>query len=248
VQLNVTIPSLSQTDEVRTCKQERPQNQQRYDLGMNSAKPYHMLHAQWLELTNQKNGIWGELIGLGRSSHPTWCPIYAILSWIKDLHSHNASLTTPLNAYYDCTWKHIDTSTLTMCLCTTVSVLGAHYGIKSSDISVQSLRASCTMAPKRTSRHRCHLSPWPLMFGRDALIFACSVFPLITPLALPMLCLGTYTVIPNNAVNGSRGGGDTQEHLPKQKSLHLLKQKPIEFASLGGHLTAINFSVHLSTL
>jgi hypothetical protein len=39
VQLNATIPSLSQTDEMHTCKQKRPQNQQRCDLGMNSAKP-----------------------------------------------------------------------------------------------------------------------------------------------------------------------------------------------------------------
>jgi len=213
-----------------------------------SEQELHQVNFIALEFTNQKNGVWGELIGLGRSGHPTWCPVYTILSRVRHLRSHNAPLTTPLYAYYDRTWKHIDTSTLTMCLCTTVSVLGAHYGIKSSDISVRSLRASCTMAPKRTSRHRCHLSPWPLMFGRDALIFACSVFPLITPLALPMLCLGTYTLIPNNAVNGSRGGGDTQEHLPKQKSLHLLKQKPIEFASLGGQLTAINFSARLSTL
>jgi hypothetical protein len=37
-QLNVTIP-ISEKDEVHTCKRKRPQNQEKCELGLNSAKP-----------------------------------------------------------------------------------------------------------------------------------------------------------------------------------------------------------------
>ena len=33
-----------------------------------------------LEFTNQKNGIRGELVGLGKSGHPTWCPVHSSLT------------------------------------------------------------------------------------------------------------------------------------------------------------------------
>jgi hypothetical protein len=38
-----------------------------------------------LEFTNQKNGVRGELVGLGRSGHPTWCPVIVIINHIKHL-------------------------------------------------------------------------------------------------------------------------------------------------------------------
>jgi hypothetical protein len=39
VQLNVTIPT-SEKDEVHTRKRKRPQNQEKCELGLNSAKPF----------------------------------------------------------------------------------------------------------------------------------------------------------------------------------------------------------------
>jgi hypothetical protein len=168
-----------------------------------SEQELHQVNFIALEFTNQKNGVWGELIGLGRSGHPTWCPVYTILSRVRHLRSHNAPLTTPLYAYYDRTWKQIDTAALTTRLCTTVSVLGAHYGIKPSDISVRSLHAFGAMAllsaQVDTDVIRL-LGHW----HSDEMLQYLHVqsFPLITPLALQMLGQGTYTLIPNNALNG----------------------------------------------
>jgi hypothetical protein len=44
-----------------------------------------------LEFTNQKNGVRGELISLGRSGHPTWCPVYTI---VQHMSSPSAWCTT----------------------------------------------------------------------------------------------------------------------------------------------------------
>jgi hypothetical protein len=38
-----------------------------------------------LEFTNQKNGVRGELVGLGRSGHPTYCPVAAVLNRVRAL-------------------------------------------------------------------------------------------------------------------------------------------------------------------
>jgi len=84
-----------------------------------------------------------------------------------------------------------------------VSVLGAHYGIKPSDISVRSLHAFGAMAllsaQVDTDVIRL-LGHW----HSDEMLQYLHVqsFPLITPLALQMLGQGTYTLIPNNALNG----------------------------------------------
>jgi len=66
-----------------------------------------------LEFTSQKNGVRGELIGLGRTGHPTWCPVHALINRIKHLRTHNAPCTTPLFRYWDCQWYTITTTTLT---------------------------------------------------------------------------------------------------------------------------------------
>lgn len=53
-----------------------------------------------LEFTNQKNGVHGELIELGRSGRPIWCPVAAILKCIRHFHQHNGPPHTPLYQYY----------------------------------------------------------------------------------------------------------------------------------------------------
>jgi len=54
-----------------------------------------------LEFTTQKNGIRGELIGLGRSGSSAFCPVQAIINRIHHLRTFNGSLfplqTSPLN-------------------------------------------------------------------------------------------------------------------------------------------------------
>jgi hypothetical protein len=94
-----------------------------------------------LEFTNQKNRVCGELIGVGKSGHTTWCPVHALLDHIKHMCHYNASPTTPLYKYFDCTWKHIDTTLLTRHLRNTVTALGLTYGIQPNKISICLLRA-----------------------------------------------------------------------------------------------------------
>jgi len=77
-----------------------------------------------LEFTTQKNGVREELVGLGKSGHPTYCPVHALITRIRHLHAYNAPLTSPLYNYYDTTWKHIDTATLTTHLRTSTTTLG----------------------------------------------------------------------------------------------------------------------------
>jgi len=77
-----------------------------------------------LEFTTHKNGVRGELIGLGRSSHPTWCPVKTLIHRIQHLRQHNAPPTTPLYLYFDGSWQRIDTTILTHYMRLTVTTLG----------------------------------------------------------------------------------------------------------------------------
>jgi hypothetical protein len=106
----------------------------------------HQVNFIALEFTNQKNGVRGELIGLGRSGHPQWCPVYAILSRIHHLRARNAPLHTPLHQYFNNSWHSITSEVLTNQLRIAVTALGPNYGIPPLDISVCSLRASVAMA------------------------------------------------------------------------------------------------------
>jgi hypothetical protein len=99
-----------------------------------------------LKFTRQKNGVRGELVGLGCTDHPLHCPVLALLNRICHLRAYNAPLTNPLYAYHDTAWNSIDTTILTFHLRHTVTATGAHYGIMASNISVRSLRALGAMA------------------------------------------------------------------------------------------------------
>jgi hypothetical protein len=49
-----------------------------------------------LEFTHQKNGVCGEIIGLGRSGNPFFCPVTtALVNRVKHLRDHRAAPTMP---------------------------------------------------------------------------------------------------------------------------------------------------------
>jgi len=122
------------------------------------------------------------------------------------MRTYHAPLTTPLYSYYDRTWKHIDTTTLTTHLCRTVTVMRSDYGIKPSEISVRSLQSSGAMsllcARVDTDMIRL-LGRW----RSDKMLRYLHVqsFPLLAPLASQMLQHGNFTLIPNNSM-GINGG------------------------------------------
>jgi hypothetical protein len=170
-----------------------------------------------LEFTNQKNGVRGELVGLGRSGHPHWCPVVAVIQRVLHLRLHQAAPSTPLYTYYDRNRPHsITTCTLTSQLRHTVSAIGAQWGIGPSDISIRSLRSSGAMAllcaAVDTDKIRL-LGRW----RSDEMLRYLHVqaFPIVAPLATQMLQHGNFALIPNNPLNSSgllRGPEELSSH------------------------------------
>jgi hypothetical protein len=152
-----------------------------------------------LEFTNQKNGVRGELVGLGKSGHPQWCPVRAVLNRICHLRTHRAPPTTPLYAHYTTSWHRINTTILTTQLRIAVTTLGAQYGIMPEDISVHSLRSSGAMAllcaNVDTDKIRL-LGRW----RSDEMLRYLHVqaLPIVAPFASQMLQHGHFTSLPNH--------------------------------------------------
>ena len=100
-----------------------------------------------LEFTTQKNGVRGEVIGLGCSGSPTLCPIVALSRRVLHLRRNNAPLTTPLATFYNGRqWKNVTPSAITSTLRHAVTFLGPTLGFLAKDVSARSLRASGAMA------------------------------------------------------------------------------------------------------
>jgi len=155
-----------------------------------------------IRLTTQKNGVRGELIGLGRSGHPTWCPVKTLINRIQHLRQQNAPPTTPLYSYFDGSWRRIDTTILTHYLRLAVTTLGHQYGISAPDVSIRSLRSSGAMAllcAKVDTDMIRLLGRW----RSDEMLRYLHVqsFPLVAPLASQMLHHGHFTLMPNQ-ING----------------------------------------------
>lgn len=71
-----------------------------------------------LEFDTKKNGVWGEVIGLGRTGHGFFCPVLALLRRVLHLRTHRAALTTPLYVYYhNHTQFNVTTQHLTSSAC-----------------------------------------------------------------------------------------------------------------------------------
>jgi hypothetical protein len=156
-----------------------------------------------LEFTTQKNGVRGEIVGLGLTGHPLWCPVRALINRVTHLVSHKAPLTTPLYSYHSDTWRYIDTTMLTAALRTTVYATGANWGLQPTDISIRSLRSSGAMAllcAKVDTDLIRLLGRW----RSDEMLRYLHVqsFPIVAPLAAQMLQHGTFTLIPNQPFMG----------------------------------------------
>jgi hypothetical protein len=151
-----------------------------------------------LEFTTQKNGVRGELIGLGPSGHPAFCPVQAIINRVIHLRQHNAQPTTPLYTFYNASWFQISTSTLTAELRIAVQALGQAVGLVPSEVSIRSLRASGAMAMlcAKIDPDRIRL------LGRwrsDEMLRYLHVqaYPLVADLAPAMLSHGSFHLLPN---------------------------------------------------
>jgi hypothetical protein len=152
-----------------------------------------------LEFTTQKNGVQGELVGLGRSGHPQWCPVLAIIRRLKHFRLHRAPPTAPLYSYFTGTaWHSITSTTLTQHLRWAATAVGAASGITANDISIRSLRSSGAMALLCAN-----VDPDKIrLLGRwrsDEMLRYLHVqaFPIVAPLAAQMVHHGAFALIPN---------------------------------------------------
>jgi len=100
-----------------------------------------------LEFNRQKNGVWGELVRLGRSNHDILCKVRAGINHLKHLRLHRTHPTTPIYKYFHRnTWAPVTTLELTQHLRSTTTILGNQVGIQPADLSVRSLRSNGAMA------------------------------------------------------------------------------------------------------
>ena len=101
-----------------------------------------------LEFSNQKNGVRGEVIGLGRSARgDRWCPVDATVRRVMALRNAGAPPSTPLHAFFhQGRWCVVTCLHVTDQLRLAVRVIGSQYGLQPADISARSLRCSGAMA------------------------------------------------------------------------------------------------------
>jgi len=151
-----------------------------------------------LEFTNQKNGVRGELIGLGKSGDADFCPVNTTIERVLHLRHHHAPPQTPLYSYFTRRWEAVTTSHLTSTLRHAAAAMGRAVGIIPSDISVRSLRASGA-----TALFCAQVDPNRIrLLGRwrsDEMLRYLHVqaYPVVADLAPLMVHRGRFDIIPN---------------------------------------------------
>jgi len=166
----------------------------------------HLLNATFatLEFTTQKNGVRGEVIGLGRSGDPHFCPVLALARRVLHLRLAAAAPSQPLASYLDpgpSLLRRLTSADLTSLLRLSVAVLGPTFGFRPEDVSARSLRAAGAMAllcaDVDSDRIRL-LGRWQSdqMFR----YLHVQAEPLMRNFSSRMLQGGNYTLLPNHAV------------------------------------------------
>jgi hypothetical protein len=175
-------------------------------LPLDTAHPSQLLAATFvtLQFTSQKNGVRGEVMGLGRSGDPHFCPVTASARRVIHLRTTAALPTQPLASYYDTTalsFRRITPADLTTTLRVAVRLIGLQYGFLPEDISARSLRAAGAMALLCASIDSDRIR----LLGRwrsDEMLRYLHVQaePVMRHFASQMLTGGNFTLIPNHDV------------------------------------------------
>jgi hypothetical protein len=155
-----------------------------------------------LTFTTQKNGVRGEVIGLGRSGNPVLCPVIALTRRVAHLRTFHAPTTTPLASYYASpALTYIRPADITSALRCSTAIIGPSVGYLPSDISARSLRAAGAMALLCA-----HVDSDVIrLLGRwrsDEMLHYLHVQaePVMRDFSRRMLSGGTFTLLPNQDV------------------------------------------------
>ena len=96
-----------------------------------------------LTFDSQKNGVRGEVIGLGLSGDLTLCPVKAITRRIIHLRNARAPPQTPLSFCFSRNqWRPVTPTQVSTMLKNTVTYLGPALGFLATDVSARCLRAA----------------------------------------------------------------------------------------------------------
>ena len=91
----------------------------------------------------QKNGVRGEVIGLGLSGDPVLCPVLTLVCIIISLRLANASPLTPLpSVFLDGSWKPVTPKMISTAIKQAVTLAGLSLGFLASDVSARCFRAA----------------------------------------------------------------------------------------------------------
>ena len=156
-----------------------------------------------LTFTNQKNGVRGEVIGLGPSGQLHLCPTKALARRIEHLRSYDAPDTVPLCRVYTHpnTCRTVKPSHVSQMLRDAVRFLGPQLGFLPSDVSACCLRAAganallCAEVDTNVIR----------LLGRwrsDEMLryLHCQAHPIMRDFSKRMMQGGNFTLIPNQFV------------------------------------------------
>ena len=173
-------------------------------LDLQTATEAQLLSATFatLTFTDQKNGVRGEVVGLGTSGNPLLCPVRAIARRILHLRSAQAPGTAALAAvYHNNRWTSVQPSAITSALRAAVQFLGPSLGFLPQDVSARCLRAAgvnallCAQVDTDVIR----------LLGRwrsDEMLryLHLQAQPVMKDFARKMLAGGAFTLIPNQLV------------------------------------------------
>jgi hypothetical protein len=163
-----------------------------------------LVHATFatLTFTNQKNGVRGEVIGLGRSGDPLFCPVLTLQRRATHLRQHNLPPDTALATFVHCSrMQLVAPAHITVALRASAAILGPSLGFLPSDINARSLRAAGAIALLCT-----HVDSDVIrLLGRwrsDQMLRYLHVQaePVMRHFARRMLQDGDFTLLPNQQV------------------------------------------------
>lgn len=168
----------------------------RLDIFHAPEEQLHLATFVSLTFTDQKNGVRGEVIGLGRSEDPFLCPVKAAVRRLLYLRDNNATAQTPLAHVFD--GPNVTPSRITTVLRNAVAALGTDLGFLPSDVSARCLRAAGAMALLLSDVDSNIIQ----LIGRwrsDAMLRYLHVqaAPLMQDYSRRMLDGGQYNLIPN---------------------------------------------------
>lgn len=155
-----------------------------------------------LTFTDQKNGVRGEVVGLGRSGDLSLCPVRSMIRRVIHLRRNGASPSTPLATYYSAgVANSVKPSDITADIRLACRFFGGKYGIVASDVNARSLRASGAMALLCSNADPCTIQ----LLGRwksDAMLRYLSIQaePVTRGFSTRMVKAGDYRLIPNQLV------------------------------------------------